>query len=85
MPEIRMRPKHQVTLPASIVREANLQTDDRLMVTLVNGNILISPKRAKPAAPQNVMAFAGIGRGVWGQTSDEVVAKVRALRDEWER
>ena len=85
MPEIRMRPKHQVTLPASIVREANLQTDDRLMVTIVNGNILISPKRAKLAAPQNVMAFAGIGRGVWGQTSDEVEAKVRALRDEWER
>ena len=85
MPEIRMRPKHQVTLPASIVREANLQTDDRLMVTLVNGNILISPKRAKLAAPQNVMVFAGIGRGVWGQTSDEVEAKVRALRDEWER
>ena len=85
MPEIRMRPKHQVTLPASIVREANLQTDDRLMVTFVNGNILISPKRSKATAPQDVMAFAGIGRGVWGQTSDEVEATVRALRDEWER
>ena len=51
----------------------------------VNGNILISPKRAKVAAPQDVMAFAGMGRRVWGQTSDEVEAKVRALRDEWER
>jgi len=28
MPEIRMRPKHQVTLPASVVRAANLQPDD---------------------------------------------------------
>ena len=85
MPEIRMRPKHQVTLPASIVREANLQTDDRLMVTFINGNILISPKRSKTVAPNDVMAFAGVGRGVWGQTIDEVEAKIRALRDEWER
>ncbi len=85
MPEIRMRTKHQVTLPASIVREANLQTDDRLMVTLVNGNILISPKRAQPQLTQSVLAFAGVGRGVWGQTADEVEARVRLLRNEWER
>lgn len=85
MPEIRMRPKHQVTLPASIVREANLQTDDRLTVTYVSGNILITPTRNRASAPNDVMAFAGIGRGVWGQTADEVEANVRGLRDEWER
>ena len=85
MPEIRMRPKHQVTLPASIVRAANLQIDDRLTVTLVNGNIVIAPKRQPSAPPNDVMAFAGIGRGLWGQTADEVVANVRGLRDEWER
>ena len=85
MPEIRMRRKHQVTLPASIVRAANLQTDDRLTVTLVNGNIVITPARNKAAAPNNVMAFAGIGREVWGRTAEESEAAVRALRDEWER
>lgn len=85
MPEIRMRPKHQVTLPASIVREANLQTDDRLIVTLVHGNIVISPKRAQTQPPQDVMAFAGVGLGVWGPTADEVEARARTLRDEWER
>lgn len=85
MPEIRMRPKSQITLPASIVRQANLQTDDRLTVALVNGNIVISPKRSPAATPGGVMAFAGIGRGVWGQTADEVVAQAKALRDEWKR
>ena len=85
MPEIRMRPKHQVTLPASIVRQANLQIDDRLTVTFVNGNIVISPKRRKETASNDIMAFAGTGRGVWGQTSDEVEATVSELRGEWER
>ena len=30
MPEIRMSPKHQLTLPAQIVREAKLSIDDKL-------------------------------------------------------
>lgn len=84
MPEIRMRPKHQVTLPASVVRAANLQPDDRLMVTYVNGNIIITPKKAETQA-DDVMQFAGIGRGLWGKAPEAVVETVRAMRSEWER
>jgi bifunctional DNA-binding transcriptional regulator/antitoxin component of YhaV-PrlF toxin-antitoxin module len=84
MAEIRMRPKHQVTLPASIVRAANLQLDDKLEVSYINGNIIISPK--KPSIqPVDVMAFAGIGRGLWGATPDVVESHVKKLRDDWER
>jgi bifunctional DNA-binding transcriptional regulator/antitoxin component of YhaV-PrlF toxin-antitoxin module len=86
MPEVRMRPKSQITLPASIVRAANLQTDDRLTVSLVNGNIVISPQRNQAeVSGGGVMAFAGAGRGIWGQTADEVAATARSLRAEWER
>ena len=86
MPEIRMRPKHQVTLPASIVRQADIKADDRLTVEFVNGAIIITPVSTKPGAPpDDVMSFAGIGRGLWGATPTEVEATIRGLRNEWER
>jgi antitoxin component of MazEF toxin-antitoxin module len=44
MPEIRMRAKHQITLPASVVRAANLKVDDRLNVDYINGVIVITNK-----------------------------------------
>ncbi len=84
MPDIRMREKHQVTLPASVVREAKLMPDDRLAVTFVNGSIILTPKR--PAlAKSDVMAFAGVGRGLWGETAREVDETLSAGKDAWER
>jgi len=81
MPEIRMRPKHQVTLPANIVRQAKLSLDDRLEVSYTNGVIVLTP-RPNAAVVQNfdVMAYAGIGKGVWGSTSDEVNKYINDLR-----
>ena len=84
MPEIRMRPRHQVTLPASIVRAANIQLDDKLEVSYINGNIIISPKKPN-IQPVDVMAFAGIGHGLWGATPDAVESHVKKLRSDWER
>jgi bifunctional DNA-binding transcriptional regulator/antitoxin component of YhaV-PrlF toxin-antitoxin module len=83
MAEIRMRRKHQITLPASIVREAKIEPDDRLTVTFMNGAIII--KAAKPAddmAQDDVMSYAGLGRGLWGDTHAEVLKTIRTLRDE---
>lgn len=84
MPEIRMRRKHQITLPVSVVRAANLHPDDRLIVTHVNGNIILTPKKTQPQA-SDVMEFAGIGRGLWGNTPEAVTETVRDIRNEWER
>jgi antitoxin component of MazEF toxin-antitoxin module len=84
MPEIRMRPKHQVTLPASVVREAKLKPDDRLTVTFINGSIIITPKHdAKDQ--DDIMSFAGIGHGLWGNTPEEVDQTLRNMKDSWER
>ncbi len=81
MPEIRMRPKHQITLPASIVREANLAPDDRLDVSYTNGVIVLTP-RSKSISEQkfDVMAYAGIGKGMWGNTPEEVNKYINDLR-----
>ena len=80
MAEIRMRRKHQITLPASIVREAKIEPDDRLTVTFMNGAIII--KATKPADDMpldDVMSYAGLGRGVWGDTHEQVL-KTRSGR-----
>ncbi len=83
MAEIRMRRKHQITLPASIVREAKIEPEDRLTVTFMNGAIII--KACEPAGEMKedeVMSYAGLGRGLWGNTHDEVLKTIRKLRDE---
>jgi bifunctional DNA-binding transcriptional regulator/antitoxin component of YhaV-PrlF toxin-antitoxin module len=82
MAEIRMRRKHQVTLPASIVRLAGIEPEDMLTVTFTNGAIVIKPKTKATELQDDVMSYAGIGRGVWGASNEEVVANIRKLRDE---
>lgn len=84
MPEIRMRPKHQVTLPASLVRQANIKLDDKLAVTYVNGSIILTPT----AASENqidIMAFAGIANGLWGNTAQEIDQTLSSVKSGWER
>jgi hypothetical protein len=85
--EIRIRPKHQLTLPAHIVRQAQLQSDDRMTVVFINGNIVLTPQKKQAAQGEDdIMAYAGIGRGVWGDTHDDVMATVADLRaSQWER
>jgi antitoxin component of MazEF toxin-antitoxin module len=81
MSEIRMRPKHQLTLPANIVRQANLATDDRLDVSYSNGVIVLTPKSAASGSQAfDLMAYAGIGKGMWGNTPEEVNHYIRDLR-----
>jgi hypothetical protein len=70
MPEIRMRPKHQLTLPAQIVREARLNLDDRLEVTYTNGVIVLTPwPVASSSSEFDLMAYAGIGKEIWGDSA----------------
>lgn len=83
---VRVRDKGQVTLPASIRQQANIQVDDELDVSFANGAIVLKPVLAPGAASaDDVMAFAGMGRGLWGNTHEEVTATINELRDEWER
>ncbi len=84
MPEIRMRPKHQITLPASVVREAKIKLDDRLTVTYLNGSIIITPK-LDAEAQDDILSFAGIGRGLWGSTPQAVDATLADMKNAWER
>ena len=84
MPEVRMRPKHQITLPARIVREAQLETDDKLTVTYINGSIVITPQQKSPQAT-DIMAFAGIARGLWGNTEAQTDQMLKDMKTAWQR
>ena len=84
MPEIRMRPKHQVTLPASLVRQANIEPDDKLAVSYVNGSIILTPC-AKSKDQIDIMAFAGIANGLWGDTAQEIDRTLGDMKSGWER
>lgn len=61
-----MRPKHQLTLPAQIVREAKLSSDDRLEVTHTNGVIVLTPRSVASTSHEfDLMAYGGIGKGIF--------------------
>ena len=85
MPEVRMRAKNQFTLPASLVRESGIQIDYKLSVSLVNGSIVITPMGPKHQGLSDVMAFAGIAQGVWGDSPEEVENTLQRDRATWER
>lgn len=81
---IRVRSKHQITLPTSIMQQANLHQDDVLEASYHNGAITLVPNR--PASLRdNLMDYAGIARTCYGQTPAEVDSHLSALRSEWER
>lgn len=84
MSQVRIRPKHQITLPSRIVAAAHLKRDDVLEVAYANGVVTLIPVSRK-ARKESVMAYAGIARGVWGQTTDEIEAGLNSDRASWER
>ena len=84
MPEIRMRRKHQVTLLASLVRQANIKLDDKLAVSYVNGSIISTPSAASEKRI-DIMAFVGIANGVWGRTAKEIDKTLDKMKSGWER
>lgn len=84
MPQVRVRPKHQITLPSRIVAAAHIKPDDVLEVAYANGVVTLVPVSRKERKG-SVMAYAGIAQGIWGQTTDEIAAELNSDRESWER
>lgn len=84
MSQVRVRQKHQITLPANIVQDAHIIPNDTLEVAFVNGVITLTPPK-RQAQKNSVMAFAGIAKGVWGKTPEAVEAALLNQRESWER
>ncbi len=84
MSKIRVRLKNQITIPARIAEEANIKPDDIIEISCSNGVVTLVPVNRKDRK-KSVMDYAGIARGLWGQTTDEIEASLASDRDSWER
>jgi bifunctional DNA-binding transcriptional regulator/antitoxin component of YhaV-PrlF toxin-antitoxin module len=84
MPQIRLRSKGQVTIPASIIRHANLVKDTLLEVQLIDGVIILKPLSTSEKR-NDTMKYAGIFKGAWGNKATKINSTISDLRDEWER
>lgn len=51
---------------------------------LANGVLMLIPKK-RHAAKRALMSFAGVGKGLWGNTPDEVNTSIKEIRDSWTR
>jgi bifunctional DNA-binding transcriptional regulator/antitoxin component of YhaV-PrlF toxin-antitoxin module len=85
MQTVRVREKHQITLPMSIVRAANIHENDRLSVSYKNGAIIFVSENSEPVKKKSIMDYAGCMLGSYGENADEVHAYLRNERASWER
>lgn len=84
MPEVTIRPKGQITIPAEIMQSWHLRTHDKVNITLVNGIVTMTPVKRKEVG-KDIMSFAGMGRGIWGDTHEEVENTIKEIRNSWNR
>lgn len=75
MSEVRLREKGQVTIPHDILQEwkikNHVQTNDCIEAVLANGILMLIPKK-RYTAKRDIMSFAGAGKGLWGNTPEEI-------------
>ncbi len=80
MSQVRVRLKHQITIPARIAEAAHIKPNDMLEVAYANGVVTLVPANRK-ARKESAMAYAGIARGLWGPTTAEIEADLNSDRD----
>ena len=84
MPEVRLGPKGQLTIPATILEKAQLAADVTFLIALVNGVITLTPK-VRISNKEDIMAYAGIFEGAWGGSAEAVNSNLDMHRHEFER
>jgi hypothetical protein len=80
-----MRPKHPTSLlrtaPSRIGPEVKLGSKDKLVVTNTDGAIDQTPMAKDLSVNEfDFMTYAGLGKGVWGDTSEKVDLFIQGLR-----
>jgi len=84
MAQVKVRSQHQITIPARIAESADIKKDDVLEITCKNGVLTLKPVSGV-ARKKSAMSYAGIARGVWGDTVQEIEAELEQNRESWER
>jgi AbrB family looped-hinge helix DNA binding protein len=84
MPVVKIRPKGQITIPADILQAWQIHSNDKINVNLVNGVVMLTPVNRREHK-KSIMSYAGIARGVWGDSADDIDNFIRNERDSWEK
>ena len=88
MPEVRLREKGQVTIPSEILQEwgakNHVHTNDAVEAVLANGVLMLIPKKRR-SVKRDILSFAGVGKGLWGDTPEEIENSLQSIRDSWIR
>jgi bifunctional DNA-binding transcriptional regulator/antitoxin component of YhaV-PrlF toxin-antitoxin module len=86
MLQVRVRDKHQITLPAPVVRAAGIGMNDVLDVSYKDGAITLSTPRAAKKKRPSLMDLAGSLKesGYW-RNAKEIDAYIAGERKSWER
>lgn len=83
---VRIKSKHQVTIPAAIAREASLNVNDILQASYKDGVITFITKNAPRAKrPRSLLDFAGSTPGLYGDTAEDMQAYTNNERASWDR
>lgn len=84
MSMVKIRPKGQITIPSEILNAWNIHTEDKVNVDLVNGTVTLTPEK-RLDAKKFILSFAGIAKGIWGETSEDLDHFISNERDSWEK
>jgi bifunctional DNA-binding transcriptional regulator/antitoxin component of YhaV-PrlF toxin-antitoxin module len=84
MLEVKLRPKGQITIPASVMKAAKLKADATMRIDYINGVITLTPIQQK-SDPDDIMRYAGSLAGMWGATPEEMERNIALERSSWER
>jgi bifunctional DNA-binding transcriptional regulator/antitoxin component of YhaV-PrlF toxin-antitoxin module len=86
MLQVRVRDKHQITLPAAVVRAANIGTNDVLDVSYQEGAITLTTRRAAVKKRPSLLELAGSLKGAsYWRNAEEINAYIANERKSWER
>jgi bifunctional DNA-binding transcriptional regulator/antitoxin component of YhaV-PrlF toxin-antitoxin module len=85
METVRMRERRQLTLPAEVVEQVQIKTNDALQVSVVNGVIQLTPLNSAIHKKVSLRPFLGVMKGIY-QTEDQATLGqyIEDLRNEWE-
>lgn len=84
METVRMRERRQLTLPADVVEQVQIKTNDALQVAVVNGVIQLTPMNMPTNKKISMRSFLGIAKGVYDSGDQSSMSQyVDDLRNEW--
>ncbi|WP_428354225.1 AbrB/MazE/SpoVT family DNA-binding domain-containing protein [Methyloprofundus sp.] len=84
MPMVKIRPKGQITIPSEILHAWKIHTEDKVNVNLINGIVTLTPVK-RLENKKSILSYAGIAKGMWGKTAEDIDHFITNERESWEK